>query len=318
MLWSTFAVVRHADALAIILGEPYETLILTLAVISIEVMMISAVMLTGSSNPGLARDTMYAVLMIVLNGMVGITLLIGAHRHYEQEYNLEGTKAFLAVLVPISFLGLLLPTYSESTSDASLTTGQQVFFIVLVVALYGVFLAIQTVRHRPYFMAPGDDSVGDDHHHDIETRSIPFHAVLLVAYMVPIVVLSKMIAKPIDFTITQLGAPAALGGFIVAALVLTPEVIAAIGAARADNLQRSVNILLGSAVATIGLTIPAVLAISFFTGLPVLLGLSPKHGLMLVLTLFLSFMTFSGRRTSVLQGAVHLVVFAAYIMLIFD
>jgi len=323
ILAAAFGVVRHADALAVLLGEPYGTLILTLSVISIEVMMISAVMLTGTENPTLARETMYAVVMIVLNGMVGLTLILGGLRHHEQEYNLQGANAFIALILPLAVLVLILPNYTRSTEGPTLSTPQEIFLFVICIGLYAVFLAVQTVRHRSYFLAPRAASDPDapdleDEHPGLVLRGAWIHAALLVAYLVPIVYLAKMLAIPIDIGINRFGAPAALGGFVVAVLVLSPEVLSAIRAALANRLQRSVNIFLGSVAATIALTVPAVLVISMATGKQVTLGLPPVDSLLLLLTLAVSIVTFSSGRTNVLQGAVHLVLFFAYLVLIFD
>ena len=323
ILAAVFGVVRHADALAVQLGEPYGTLILTLSVISIEVMMISAVMLTGSENPTLARDTMYAVVMIVMNGMVGLTLLVGGLRHHEQEYNLQGANAFLAVILPLAVLVLILPNFTQSTSGPTLSITQEIFLCLMSLGLYGVFLAVQTVRHRSYFMAPRHavDPAGmdlEDEHPGLVLRSIPIHGVLLVAYLLPIVLLSKKLAFPIDFAISQFGAPVALGGFLVAVLILSAEVVSAIRAALANRLQRSVNIFLGSVTATIALTVPAVLVISIFSGEVIQLGLGEVDSVLLMLTLLVSMVTFGSGRTSVLQGAVHLVLFFAFVILMFD
>ncbi len=321
MLWGAFAVVRQADCLAKLLGEPYGTLVLTLAVISIEVALISAVMLQGADNPTLARDTMFAVLMIVLNGLIGASLLTGAIRHRVQSYNLQGANAFLAVLIPLAILGLVVPHVTVAAPGDELSPGQAVFAAVTSVVLYGVFLAIQTLRHRDFFQQPAADAEQDDHHgghHDIATRSVPYHAVMLVICMLPIVLLSKKMAIYVDFGIAGFGAPAALGGVIVAALVLAPEGLSAIQAARDNLLQRSVNICLGSGLATIGLTIPAVLAIGLVTKETVELGLRPVDIVLLVLTLMVSMVTFSSSRTNALHGAVHVALFAAYAVLIFD
>ena len=323
ILWSAFAVVRHADSLAVRLGEPYGTLILTLAVISIEVMMITAVMVTGGDKPSLARDTMYAVVMIALNGMVGVTLLLGGLKHREQQYNLQGANAFLAVIVPLSILGLVLPNYTQSTSDPSFSAAQATFMIVLSVGIYGVFLGIQTVRHRSLFVQPrrdgeGDGNTSEDAHGVAGMRSIPFHAVMLVLYLVPLVVLAKKLAFPIDHGIEVLEFPYALGGFLVAVLILSPEALGAARAALNNQLQRSINILLGSVLATISLTIPAVLAIGMLSGEHVVLGLDSEETVMLIVTLLVSTLTFASGKTNVLQGAVHILLFLAYFMLIFD
>ena len=317
MLWLSFSVVRHAECLAIKLGEPYGTLILTLSVISIEVVMISAVMLTGANNPTLARDTMFAVLMIVLNGMVGVTLLVGGLRHHEQEYNLQGANAFLSVIIPFAVLGLVLPRFTESTPDASPSTLLAVFLIVVSLGLYGVFLALQTTRHRTFFMQPRDSQEAQDHD-GLAVGPVGLHAALLVSCMLPIVLLSKSMAKLIDHGIETAGAPVALGGFLVAILVLAPEGMGAVRASLANQLQRTMNICLGSALATIGLTIPAVLIIGIVTGRVVELGLGDVDLILLLLSLAVSVVTFSGTRTSIVQGAVHLLLFATYVVMIFD
>lgn len=319
MLWATFGVVRQADALADLLGEPYGTLILTLAVIGIEVALISAVMLAGEASPTLARDTMHAVLMIVLNGLVGAALLLGGIFHREQDYNLQGARSFIAVLLPLAVISLILPKFTESTATPTFSPLQEGFFAVMAVLLYGVFLAVQTVRHRGYFEEPdiaNNGSVRVRQGHGA-IGSATYHTVLLILTLVPIVLLSKRLAKLVDFGIVQAGAPIALGGVIIALLVLAPEGLAALRAARANHLQRSVNLLLGSALATIGLTVPAALAIGLAIGQPVILGLSDASAVLLLLTLVMSALTFGGVRTGVLQGAVHLVLFLAYLMLIF-
>ncbi len=317
ILWAAIKVVHHADCLAVKLGEPYGTLILTVAVISIEVLMISALMLTGSNNPTLARDTMFAVIMIVLNGMVGITLLVGALRYKEQTYNLQGASTYLSVIIPLAMLSLVLPNATTSTATPSFTSFQSVFLMLLCVALYGTFLTIQTVRHTKYFSDEG--ASGDEQGHgDLVVRSLPFHTLMLLAYLIPVVLLAKKLAIPIEYGIDEFALPAALGGFIVAALVLTPEAIGAVSAALANHLQRSVNIFLGSVLATIGLTVPAVLGISLATGNTVELGLQNTDLIMLLTTLGVSLLTFSAARTNLLQGAVHLILFLAYLMLIFE
>jgi Ca2+:H+ antiporter len=331
MLWCAFGVVRHADCLAALLGEPYGTLVLTLAVISIEVSLIAAIMLLGANEPTLARDTMFAVLMIVLNGMVGIALVIGAIVHREQHYNLQGAKAFLAVIVPLAAMTLLLPNFTRSTELPTFTPVQAAFFGVSTIFLYGVFLWIQTMRYQRHFMQPGrrarptvapDDPLLHqelaDHSGHHEVRTIPYHAVFLALAILPVVLLSKKLAAFVDFGIEAMGAPVALGGLVIAILVLSPEGLAALRAALANQLQRSVNIRLGSALATIGLTVPAILAIGLATDKSVELGLAPTEALMLVLTLAVCSLTFSGGRTNVLQGAVHVVLFLAYVVLMFN
>lgn len=319
---SSFAVVRHAEHIADKVGEPLGTLVLTLAVTGIEVMIIAAVMYTGQGNVTMARDAMFAVVMIVLNGMVGVSLILGGLRHHEQTYNLQGANAFLAVIVPLAVLGLVLPNFTLSSAAATFSSLQATFLIFMSLALYGVFLTIQNLRHREYFVAPGANpgSVEDNTHgmHGVSHRSIAFHAVLLLCYLLPLVVLSKQLAVPINYAIDVLHAPAALGGLAVAIIVLSPESMSAVRAALNNQLQRSVNILLGSVLATISLTIPAVLTIGFLTGQSVVLGLDAVDRTLLILTLGISMLTFASARTNVLLGAVHVLLFLAYLLLIFD
>lgn len=320
MLWMAFSVVRHADGLAVILGEPYGTLILTISVISIEVVMISAVMLTGENNPALARDTLFSVLMIVLNGMVGLTLLLGALKHKEQVYNLKGASAYLAVIIPMAGLGIILPRYTTSAPGGEVTTMMSIYLIIMSLTLYGVFLAIQTLRHRTFFqqpLFPGEEK-HEKHEEDHFVKSIGYHALLLPLTMLPIIMLSKKMAVMIDHGIESMGAPQALGGFLVATLVLSPEAMSAVKAALDNKLQRTMNITLGSALSTIGMTIPAILTISLITGKTIELGLEQAEAFLLIFTLMVAIVNFNSERTNIIYGIVHLVLFMTYIILIFD
>ncbi|MBL8043378.1 MAG: calcium:proton antiporter [Nitrospira sp.] len=319
---SAFAVLRHAEHLAARLGEPLGTVILTLSVTGIEVMMIAAFMYTGNGNASLARDAMFAVVMLVLNGMVGLSLLLGGLRYHEQTYNLQGANAFLAVIVPLAALGLVMPNYTVSSSGPTFSPHQSVFLIIMSLGLYGVFLAIQNLRHRDYFVAPRSSKKRHatilHQHHPSPGGSVWFHTLLLLAYLLPLVILSEHVAVPIDHTLRLWHAPPTLGGVLVAGLVLAPESLGAVRAALANQLQRSVNILLGSVLASISLTIPAVLAIGFVTGSTIILGIDAVDTILLILTFVVSMLTFAVRRTNVLLGAVHLLLFLAYLMLIFE
>jgi Ca2+:H+ antiporter len=317
ILSSAFAVVRHAEGLAILLGEPLGTLVLTLSVTGIEVMVIAAVMYAGPEGSTLARDSMFAVVMIVLNGMAGLSLLLGGLKHKEQTYNLQGANAFLAVILPLAVLSLILPNYAHAELGPVFSTPEAIFLVIMSLGLYAVFLAIQNVRHKHYFTAPKAEKA-ESEHYGFEARSLPYHALLLALYLLPLVVLSKKLALPIDHGIRVLGAPTAVGGFLVAVLILSPESLGAGRAALANQLQRAINILLGSVLATISLTVPAVLIIGFMTHQHIVLGLSPVNSILLVLTLGLSMITYSNARTNVLHGAVHLLLFLAYLMLIFE
>lgn len=321
ILAAAVAIVRHADVLAHRLGEPAGTLLLTLAVTGLEVAMVGFVMSTGDEKPTLARDTMFAVVMLVLNGFMGLALLMGGLRHSEQAYNLKSANAFLVMIVPLTVLGLVLPNFTRSSVGPTLTPFQMVFLSIMSVAIYAIFLFVQNRRHRGFFMDPEEaaqeKSAHDElvHHSD---RPTAYHAAMLGAYGVPLVMLAKQMSIPLDAAVVRLGAPVALSGLIMAVLVLTPESIAAIRAARENRLQRSVNVLLGSVLASIGLTIPLVITVSLLTGRKLILGLDAAAMVMLVLTLFTSTLTFALSRTNLLLGCVHLLLFAAYFMLLFD
>jgi Ca2+:H+ antiporter len=324
ILWCAFGVVEEADHLAELLGEPLGTLVLTLSIVIIEVVLIGAVALGSEAVPTLGRDTMFAVLMIVLNGVVGLALLSGGLRHHEQAYSLQGAAAYLAVIIPLSVIALILPSLTRAVPVGSLTTTQAVFFSLFTVLLYGIFLAIQTGRHRGFFVEPQVDApavaAARTHH---EKRGASFgvlmrHTLVLVITILPIVLLAKQLALLLDYGIAVLRAPPALGGVIIAVIVFTPEAIATLRAALNDQLQRSINMCLGAAASTIGLTVPAILCIGLATGKTMVLGLGPTGIALLALTLMLCTLTFSGPRTTVLEGTVHLVVFLVYIVLIFS
>ncbi|QRM56145.1 calcium:proton antiporter [Sinorhizobium sp. BG8] len=316
VLGSALAVVRHADHLATKLGEPYGTMVLTLSVTTIEVLSITAVVMHGSNNVTLVRDTLFAVIMIILNGMVGLSLLIGGWRHHEQQYNLQGANAYLGVIIPLAVLSLVLPEMSQSSAGPTLARDEKIFLVIIASGLYVAFLALQTGRHRTYFMH-GDD-VEENGHQVRPAGPTWWHALMIPAYMAPVVFLAEQLAHPVDYLIETLGVPVALGGVLMALLVATPEAIGAVRAASANHLQRSVNIFLGSVLSTIGLTIPAMVVITHMNGMDMDLGVEKTDLLMLLLTLTVSVVTFSSGRTNVLQGAVHLILFAAFLLLIFQ
>jgi Ca2+:H+ antiporter len=318
ILWSAICVVRHADCLAIKLGEPYGTLILTLSAISIEVVMISTAMLHGANNPELGRDAIFGVVMIALNGFVGLSLLLGGLRHREQYYNLQGVNSYLNVIMTLAVLGLVLPNFTTTTRGPTFSTGQQIFLIVVSLLLYAIFLLIQTMRHRGYFLESNDAMVVESSAHgSLHLRSTAFHTAMLLLYLISVILLAKKFAIPLDNSIEDFGMPQEFGGAMIAALVLTPEGIGAIGATLRNQLQRSINILLGSVLATIGLTIPAVLTIGLVTNRSVTLGVQGGNLPLLLLTLAVSAVTFTSRKTNILQGCVHLLLFAVFVLLIF-
>ena len=312
---SIFAVVHHSDALAIKLGDPYGTLILTLSVVLLEVIMVSSIMLTGESNPFLARDTMFAVVMAVLNGFVGITLLIGGIKYRTQTYNLDGIKAYLVAIIPLALLCLVLPNFTSTDALGNMSLSLTWTLVLASITLYAVFLFVQTRSHTSYFI----DADNEDHHeHHGPLHSNTYHTLMLICYLVVVILLAKSLAIPINDGITEMGAPAALGGLVVALIILAPEAVGAVKAAITNQLQRAMNLFFGSVLATIALTVPAVLLISGMMNEPIQLGLAPAEMVLLGATLLMTSVSFSSGRTNSLNGVTHLFLFFAYIILMFD
>ncbi|MDZ5451226.1 calcium:proton antiporter [Labrys sp. ZIDIC5] len=323
IMWTAFGVVHEAEVLAHRLGEPYGTLILTLAIVIIEVALISAVMLGAKGAPTLGRDTMFAVLMIVLNGVVGFGLLLGGMKHFAQRYNLKGASSYLAIIIPLAVIPLILPNFTTSVSDGSLTRFQAISFSIFTLLLYGAFLVLQTGRHAEFYREPSSDAPpAQEEDTEIEEVAaggpIAMPLLLLLLNILPIVLLAKSLAKVLDFGIARLGAPTALGGILIAMIVFTPECITALRAITANQLQRAINLCLGAAASTLGLTVPAILVIGLLTGQNVVLGLSATNMILLAMTLVLSTLTFTGTRTTMLEGAVHLGVFFVFLVLVFS
>jgi Ca2+:H+ antiporter len=313
-LWSSICVVGHAESLARRLGEPYGTLLLTLTITSIEVVAISAVVRHGGPNPTLMRDTLLAVIMIIMNGMVGVTLLIGGVKHREQTFNLQGANAYLGVLLPLATFAMIMPDYTQTTPGPLYSVPQQVVLVIVSIALYLLFLVLQTGRYHGYFEDAGHPLL-EAHRDD---APVWFSIVMLAAYMAAVVYLVEQFGPPVDYLLETLQAPAPLGGIFIALLVATPESIGAVKAALDNQMQRAVNIFLGSVLATIGLTIPSVLVINHLIERPTVLGVEHTDLVLLILTLALSIITFTSGRTNMLQGVVHLLLFAAYILFIFQ
>ncbi|GAA0582117.1 ionic transporter y4hA [Craurococcus roseus] len=313
---TVFAAVHHAEVVAARVGEPFGSLVLAVAVTVIEVALIVSLILSGGPDKAaLARDTVFAAVMIVCNGIVGLCLLSGGARHGEQGFQVRGAAAALAVLATLATLALVLPNHTLGKAGPVFTPAQLVFVGVVSLVLYGVFVFVQTIRHRDYFLsaaAPDEDaepalrpSVG------VTFASLA----LLVAALAAVVLLAKTLSPALQAAVDAAGLPAAVVGVAIAALVLMPEGLAAVRAARADRLQTSLNLALGSALATIGLTIPTVAAVSLLLGFDLVLGLDARDTVLLVLTLFVAVLTLGTGRTTVLQGAVHLVIFAVFLFL---
>lgn len=315
LITTVFAAVYHAEVVACRVGEPFGTLVLALAVTIIEVALIVSMMITGGpEKAALARDTVFAAVMIVCNGIVGLCLLAGGMRHREQAFQLQGANAALVVLIALTTLTLVFPNLTTTTPGPSFSPSQLIFAAIVSVVLYASFLFVQTVRHRDYFLPVGGGIEGT-HAAPPPNRIALLSAALLLVSLVFVVALAKALTPVMEFGIDKVGAPKAVVGIIIAGIVLLPEGVAAFRAARANRLQTSMNLALGSVLASIGLTIPAVAGVSILLHKPLTLGVTPKEELLLALTLLVSVLTLGTGRTTVLQGIVHLVIFAVFVFL---
>ena len=310
------AAVHHAEVVAHRAGEPFGTLVLAVAVTVIEVALIISMMRAGGPDKSaLPRDTIFSAIMIICNGAVGLCLLFGGIKHHEQSFRLEGATSALAALIALSTLSLVLPTFTTSSGGSSYTGSQLAFAAVASLVLWGVFVFVQTVRHRDYFLPP--TGAGDESAHAAPPSMQETWAsfALLLVSLVATIGLAKILSPAIERAVAAAGAPQAVIGIVIALLVLLPETWAAVRAARADRMQTSLNLALGSALACIGLTIPAVALTSVLLDMPLQLGLDAKDLVLLVLTFAVGAITLGTGRTNVLQGAVHLVIFAAFLFL---
>jgi Ca2+:H+ antiporter len=311
---TVFAAVHHAEVIAHRIGEPFGTLLLTLAVTIIEVALIATIMLGDKAVPALARDTVFAVVMIVCNGLVGVCIFIGGLRYREQDFQVTGANLYLSVLFMLATITLVLPNYTLSTPGPAYSAAQLEFVSVVTILLYGVFLYTQTIRHRDYFVGDTEDA---EHGAAIPGRVLGLSVTLLLVSLLAVVLLAKKFSLVVDAGIAQVGAPPALAGVLVALLILLPESVAAVAAARNNHLQKSINLALGSSLATIGLTIPAVAAAAQTLGKELVLGLDAQGMVLLFLTFILSMLTFGTGRTNILFGLVHMLVFAVFVFMVF-
>ena len=312
---TVFAAVYHAEVVAHRVGEPFGTLVLAVAVTVIEVALIVSMMITGGPEKSeLARDTVFAAVMIVCNGIVGLCLLAGGVRHREQGFQLQGANAALAVLIALTTLSLVLPNFTSSVPGPVFNAAQLIFAGAASLILYSSFLFVQTIRHRNFFLPDEDAAEGTLAPPPSNMTALISLGLLMVA-LVAVVLLAKALTPGLEKTIEILGAPKSFVGIIIAALVLLPEGMAAFRAARVNRLQTSMNLALGSALASIGLTIPAVAGVSILLHKPLMLGLNAKEEVLLVLTLLISVVTLGTGRTTVLQGIVHLTILAAFLFL---
>ena len=312
---TVFAAVHHAEVIAERIGEPYGTLLLTLAVTVIEVALIATIMLGDKPVPTLARDTVFAVVMIVCNGLVGICILAGGLRYREQDVQVTGSSLYLSVLIVLATITLIMPNYTLTTPGPVYSAGQLRFVSVATVLLYGVFLYTQTVRHRDYFISESAGFADDGT--PTSSRMLGLSVVLLLVSLLGVVLLAKKFSLVVDFATASIGAPPAFAGVLVALLILLPESVAAVAAARKNDLQKGINLALGSSVATIGLTIPAVTLAAYALDKQLILGVNEQDTVLLGLTFLVSMLTFGTGRTNILFGLVHLVVFAVFVFLVF-
>jgi Ca2+:H+ antiporter len=314
LIATVFAAVYHAEVVAHRVGEPFGSLVLALAVTIIEVALIVSVMISGGGDTsGLARDTIFAAVMIVCNGIVGLCLLSGGMRHREQGFQLQGANAALSVLIALTTLTMVFPNVTVSTAGPTFSSSQLIFAAIASVVLYGSFLFVQTIRHRDYFL-PVAAGV-EEHAKPPSNKVAAISAGLLLASLVAIVAMAKVLTPTVEMIIEGAGAPESVIGIVIAALVLLPEGLAAFRASRANRLQTSMNLALGSALASIGLTIPAVAVVSLGMHVPLTLGLPSKEVALLIVTLIVSQSTLGTGRTTVLQGVVHLMLFATFLFL---
>lgn len=312
---TVFAAVHHSEVIAERIGEPYGTLLLTLAVTIIEVALITTIMLGDKPAPELARDTVFAVVMIVCNGLVGLCVLIGGMRYREQGFQVSGANVYLSVLTAMATLTLIMPNYTMTTPGPIYSTLQLGFVDLVTIVLYGVFLYTQIVLHKDYFVHERADGEGGEAR--LSGKMLVLSIALLLISLLAVVLLAKKFSLVVDAVADRIGAPPAFAGLLVALLILMPEGVSAIAAARKNDLQKSINLALGSSLATIGLTIPAVGLATYVIDQPLVLGLNPQNTALLFLTFLLSMLTFGTGRTNVLFGLVHMVVFAVYVFMVF-
>ncbi|GGG99776.1 calcium:proton antiporter [Parapedobacter pyrenivorans] len=333
IIGAAFGVVKEADELAHRLGEPYGTLILTLSIVSIEVILISAVMLGPGENPTIGKDSIFSVMMIIMNLVIGLCILFGGLKYGEQEYNAQGTTSYLAMIIMLGGLGMMLPNYIEGAGDGVFSDAQAISLSTLIILLYGFFLFMQMKGYRHLYMQPQQGAMEipfkarmDENltHRENDqaaggSNSVAWiSSIILIAMILPIVLLSHSMAVVVDFGIKAANLPPLLGGVLIAVIVFTPESMTAVKAALNNEFQRAINLCHGAFVSTVGLTVPSVLIIGLITGKTVLFGMTATETILFVITLLLSVMTFLGKRTRPIVGVMHLVLFAVFILLIFN
>lgn len=316
---AVLAAVHHAEVVAHRVGEPFGSLILAVAVTIIEVALIITLMISGGAKAqSLARDTVFAAVMITCNGIVGLSLLVGALRRRVAVFNPEGTGAALATVTTIATLSLVLPTFTTSQPGPEFSEPQLAFAAISSLALYGIFVTVQTVRHRTFFLpiTTAGEVIESEEHDDPPTRRTALVSLgLLVVALVAVVGDAKSVSPTIEAAVAGAGLPPSVVGVVIALLVLLPETIAAVRAAQRDRIQTSLNLGLGSAIASIGLTIPAIAVASLWLQGPLLLGLGATQLVLLILTVVVGVLTVVPGRATLLQAGVHLSIFAAFLFL---
>lgn len=311
---TVFAAVHHAEMIAERIGEPFGTLLLTLAVTVIEVALIATIMLGDKPAPALARDTVFAVVMIVCNGLVGLCIFIGGVRYREQDFQIAGANLYLSVLFVLATITLVMPNYTLTAPGPVYSSAQLIVVSVFTLLLYAVFLYTQTIRHSDYFVSGASEAA---HGEAMSDRWLAISIALLLLALLAVVLLAKKFSVVVDVVTAKIGAPPAFAGVLVAVLILLPESVAAISAARRNDLQKSINLALGSSIATIGLTVPAVAVAAYTLDKQLVLGLGNQEMVILLLTFILSMLTFGTGRTNILFGMVHMVVFAIFVFMVF-
>jgi Ca2+:H+ antiporter len=318
LMGAVVAAVHHAEVVAHRVGEPFGTLVLALAVTAIETALILSMMLAGGDEmAALPRDAIYAAVMIICNGVVGVCLVLGGLAHREQTFRVEGAGAGLAALVVMASLSLVLPVFTTSSGAGTYSGSQMLFVAFSSAALWSIFVFVQTVRHRDYFIPAKDAADPEVHAPPPTVGQARASFGLLLASLVAVVGLAKMLSPAIEAAVEAAQAPRSVVGIVIAGLVLLPETWAAARAARANRLQSSMNLAIGSALASIGLTVPVVVLAALALDLPLVLGLEAKDMALLAVTFVVSAVTLGTGRTYVMQGAVHLVLFLAYLFLAF-
>ncbi|MBA5791702.1 calcium:proton antiporter [Flavobacterium sp. xlx-214] len=333
VIGASFGVLKEADELSHKLGEPYGTLILTFSVLFIEVILISAVMLGPSENPTIGKDSIFSVMMIIMNLIIGLCILLGGLKFGEQEYNSQGTISYLAMIIVLGGIGLILPNFIEGAGGGRFSNAQAITITLIIVVLYGLFLLMQLKGYKHLYVQPkpGDMEIpfkerfsNSNSHINAKSTKVNNKSELwirffiLVLMLLPIILLSHNMAIVIDYGLEAAKLPPFLGGVVIAIIVFTPESMTAVKAALNNEFQRAVNLCQGAFMSTVGLTVPCILTVGLITGKTVLFGLTSTETILFVITLLLSVMTFLGKRTTPSVGLMHLAIFAVFIMLIFN